>query len=441
MSILVVGASHASASIPVLERLALDADSVDKLLADVHSCEHVDEAVVLATCNRVEVYAEVDRFHASVEEISALLGERSGIARDELARYLYVHYDEGAVAHAFAVASGLDSMVVGEQQILGQVRAALRRGQEAGAVGSALNTLFQQSLRVGKRAHAETGIDHFGPSLVAVGLDQAEHSFPDGLAGRRALVIGAGSMAALAAATLRRRGVSEIVVVNRSLDRAAELAAAAGARVGDHDALLEEIAAVDVVVSCTGAMALVISAAELAAAVELRAQRPLAVLDLALPHDVAPEAAHLPGVRLVALRDLADSVAQVSSSDVAAVRAIVAAEVAGFAATRRAAQVTPTLVALRSMASGVVDAELARLAARLPELDTTSRAELEATVRRVADKLLHNPTVRIKQLAGHTAESSYADALAELFALDRAAVDAVTLARVVQDSTSAEDQP
>jgi glutamyl-tRNA reductase len=343
------------------------------------------------------------------------------------------------VAHAFAVASGLDSMVLGETQILGQVRDALRLAHELGAVGSALNALFQQSLRVGKRAHAETGIDRFGPSLVSVGLDQVQQEFANGLVGCRALLVGAGSMAALAAATLRRRGVDDIVIVNRSSEHARRLAADVEGQASTPDGLRAAIAAADVVVSCTGAMSLVISSEDVAAAISGRGGRPLAILDLALPHDVAPQAADLPGVRLLALADLAESpTTAVSSDDVRAVRAIVAEEVASFAAARRAAQVTPTLVALRTMATAVIDTELARLDSRLPALDAASRSELQATVRRVVDKLLHNPTVRIKQLAGRTAESSYADALAELFALDRAAVDAVTRARVTDEASPME---
>ena len=171
MSVLVVGISHRSAPVSLLERVAVDAEGRPSC-TDVAACEHVTEAAVIATCNRLEIYADVDRFHGSVEELSRLLVERAGRATEDLLPHLYVHYDDGAVSHLFQVAAGLDSMAVGEAQILGQTRDALARGQEAGTVGPALNVLFQQALRVGKRAHAETGIDQAAPTLVSAALDR-----------------------------------------------------------------------------------------------------------------------------------------------------------------------------------------------------------------------------------------------------------------------------
>jgi glutamyl-tRNA reductase len=426
MSVLVVGLSHRSASLQILDQLALDEEGVAKLLTDVLASDHVSEAVVLATCNRLEIYAEVDRFHGSVEDLSTLLAERTGTSRESLTPHLYVHYDEGAVSHAFAVASGLESMVVGESQVLGQVREALRRGQQAGAVGTSLNALFQQALRVGKRAHSETGIDRAGPSLVSIALDLVEPVL-GGLAGTRALLVGAGSMASLTAATLHRRGVRDIVVVNRDAGHARRLAEMFAGRASSLAELPRGVAEADLVVSCTGAGSVVIDRTVVAAGLAARPQRPLAIIDLALPHDVEPAVGELPGVSLVGLAGLAETVAErVTGADVDAVRRIVAEEVASFSSARQAARVATTVVALRTMATTVVAAELTRLDARLPGLDPGARAEVEQSVRRVAHKLLHTPTVRIKQLAGQTAESSYADALAELFALDPSAVDAVT---------------
>lgn len=426
MSVLIVGVSHRTAPVPVLELLALGAADADKLLADVLDTEPVSEVVVLHTCNRIEIYCEVDRFHQSVEDVSGLLAERTGVSRADLANHLYVHYDQAAVAHAFAVTAGLDSMVVGESQVLGQVREALRSAQAAGGVGSSLNVLFQQALRVGKRAHAETDIDRVGPSLVSAALDQVGPAAR--VAGRRALVVGAGSMASLAATTLRRRGVADLTIVSRQAERASRLAAVVGGRGASFSELPAALADADIVVSCTGAGSVVIPVSWVAAAVGRRESDPLVILDLALPHDVAPEVASLPGVVLIGLAELSTTLTQqVTGSDIAAARRIVAEEVGAFDAARRAARVAPTVVALRLMATGVVEAELARLTGRLPDLDAATRAEVEQTVRRVAHKLLHAPTVRMKELADKTtAESSYADALAELFALDPTAVAAVT---------------
>lgn len=421
MSVLVVGVSHRTAPVGVLERLALDADGASKLAQDAVDVEHVREAGVIATCNRVEVYAEVDRFHGSVEELSRLLGQRAGGLAEELVPHLYVHYDDGAVSHLFNVASGLDSMVVGEGQILGQTREALRAGQEHGTVGPALNLLFQQALRVGKRVHAETGIDRTAPSLVTAGIE----SLGGDLAGRRVLVVGAGALAGLAVATASRRG-ADVVVANRTHESAERLAASYGGRAAPMAQLQLELADADVLISCTGATGVIVTADDVSAA-RLGATEGLGIIDLALPHDVDPAVADLPGVELVSLATLSAELEEGEGDSVGDVRRIVGEELSAFLAARRSASVTPTVVALRSMATGVVEAEVERLAARLPDLDETTRAEVLHTVRRVADKLLHQPTVRIKELANDSAVS-YATALAELFALDPEAVTAVTRA-------------
>jgi glutamyl-tRNA reductase len=425
MSVLVVGVSHRTAPVSVLERIAVDASGVDKLLHAVQSSDHVLESTVLATCNRIEIYAEVDRFHGSVEAVSRLLCELADTAPESVVPHLYVHYDDGAVAHLFQVASGLDSMVVGESQILAQTRDALRLGQDSATIGPALNALFQQALRVGKRSHAETGIDRTAPSLVSVALDRAAERVGD-LVGKRAVVLGAGAMAALAVSTLTRAGVGEVVVANRTAETARRLAEQYTARVATFDAVATELVSADVVVSCTGAVGTVLSAAEVAEARSL-ATWPLAVVDLALPHDVDPAVGDLDGVTLIGLARLAEEVSEgEGAEDVAWVRSIVAQEVGSFVQARRAAAVTPTVVALRSMATGVVETELQRLFGRIDDLDPQVRAEVEQTVRRVADKLMHAPTVRVKELANTTGAVSYAAALAELFALDPGAVEAVT---------------
>jgi glutamyl-tRNA reductase len=430
VSVLVVGVSHRTAPVPVLEWLTLDAAGVDKLLHAVAGCDQVQEAAVLATCNRVEIYADVDRFHGSVEAVCRLLcelAEREGGTPEDVVPHLYVHYDDGAVSHLFHVTTGLDSMVIGEGQILGQAREALRVGQDAGTVGPALNVLFQQALRVGKRTHAETDIDHAAPSLVALALDQAAaHVGP--LAGRRALVVGAGSMAGLTVATLSRLGVSDVVVASRTEAHARRLAEQYDGRAVPLTQVQQELADADLLVSCTGATGVVLPL-EVVAAARAGATDPLAVVDLALPHDVDPAVAALPGVELLDLSRLAGAVnAWDGGADVGAVREIVTQEITSFLAARSAATVTPTVVALRTMATGIVDTEIGRLAARLPDLDPQVWSEVEHAVHRVADKLLHQPTVRVKELANETGAVSYAAALAELFSLDPDAVEAMTRA-------------
>ncbi|KMO96704.1 glutamyl-tRNA reductase [Streptomyces roseus] len=553
MSLLVVGLSHRSAPVSVLERASLSADAKVKLLHDTLAAEPATEAAVLATCNRIELYADVDKFHAGVAELSTLLAQHSGVALEELTPYLYVHYEDRAVHHLFSVACGLDSMVVGEGQILGQIKDALALGQELHTAGRLINDLFQQALRVGKRAHSETGIDRAGQSLVTFGLEQlAVHLPVDAWAkGKRALVIGAGSMSSLAAATLARVGVAEVVVANRTADRAerlAEILVASGtgvrARSVAMSALADELTRVDVVISCTGATGLVLTAEDVAAAVgpagllpspslpgsRSSAQAPapqapagletvdagvlarlvaaasagvrladggvartiapqsgerdgcpvevlagdgraaltgvdanslelhgtwadqgeaaahrqprrgarshvdaapvrLALLDLAMPRDIDAAVHRIPGVRLVDIESLAEASADAPmAADVDAVRGIVADEVAAFGAAQRAAHITPTVVALRAMAAEVVAMEVARLDGRLPDLDERQRAEVTQTVRRVVDKLLHAPTVRVKQLASEPGGAGYAEALRELFDLDPQTVASVSRA-------------
>ncbi|MGZ4493394.1 MAG: glutamyl-tRNA reductase [Nocardioides sp.] len=427
MSVLVVGVSHKTAPVSVLERLALDASGVDKLVHDVTASEHVLEATALATCNRIEIYADVDRFHGSVETVSRLLCELADEHPEDVVPHLYVHYDDGAVSHLFNVASGLDSMVVGEGQILGQAREALRVGQESGTLGPALNALFQQALRVGKRVHAETDIDRAAPSLVSVSLERAA-AHVGSIAGKRVVVIGAGAMAGLAVSSVTRLGAAEVVVASRTHANAERLADQYAARAVPLADVADELPDADVIVSCTGATGVVLPLATVAAA-RTNPHGPLAVIDLALPHDVDPAVDELPGVSLIGLVRLAEELhGGDGASDVAAVRSIVTEEITAFLAARRSAAVTPTVVALRTMATGVVESELERLLGRLPDLDPAVRAELEHTVRRVADKLLHQPTVRVKELADAEGAVSYAAALAELFSLDPEAVQAVTRA-------------
>lgn len=560
MSLLVVGLSHRSAPVSVLERASLSPDAQLKLLQDTVAAEPAAEAAVLATCNRIELYADVDKFHAGVAELSTLLAQHSGVGLDELTPYLYVHYEDRAVHHLFSVACGLDSMVVGEGQILGQLKDSLATAQELHTAGRLMNDLFQQGLRVGKRAHSETGIDRAGQSLVTFGLEQlaAGAEVSTWARGRRALVIGAGSMSSLAAATLARVGVTEVVVANRTFDRAERLARILGedentdvaARAVPIASVPAELTRADVVVSCTGATGLVLTAEAIAAAVEGRTGEPvvfdeenggrtpslrplpptslgtdegcpldlsavqqqpgfsvmgeaavagmdaatleqhaawvdnasvdrrtagrrgpeadaelitalaatvatlgriperrrpepvatpvrpapvLFLLDLAMPRDVDAAAHRLAGVRLVDIESLAEASADAPmATDVDLVRRIVADEVAAFGAAQRAAHITPTVVALRSMAADVVANEIARLEGRLPGLDDKHRAEITQTVKRVVDKLLHAPTVRVKQLAAEPGGAGYADALRTLFDLDQEAVAAVSRA---EDST------
>ena len=419
MSVLVVGLSHKTAPVATLERAAVGGDTLDKLLKDVAFLPDVAETFVISTCNRVEVYADVDRFHGGVSGICRLLAQYSAVAEAELTPSLYVHYEDRAAQHLLAVASGLDSMVVGEDQILGQVRSALNKGRDMGTIGRGLSDLGRAALRAGKRARAETGIDRLGLSVVSVGLDMA-------LAGRDpreldVLVVGAGAMSGLTVATVARKGVKKVVVANRTRARAERLTAAIpGAEVADLDDLSAAIERADLVVSCTGATGAVITAAELT-----RRRDELTLLDLAMPHDIDPAVARLDGVQLLNMDTINTTELSQKTTDEA--RAIVEEEFAAYSSARRAAQVAPTVVALRAKAAELVDVELTRLASRLSGEGLTGHAleEMAQTVHRVVDKLLHAPTVRVKELAGSPGGEDYAAALRVLFDLDPRAVDAV----------------
>ena len=431
MSVLLFGVSHRSAPVSVLEQLSTDESDQAKIVDEVLRSSLVTEAMVLSTCNRVEVYAVVEAFHGGLSVIGSVLSEHSGMSLGDLTKYAYVRYAEAAVEHLFAVASGLDSAVVGEQQVLGQVRRAYANAETNHTVGRTLHELAQRALSVGKRVHSETGIDAAGASVVSVALDMAETKL-GGLAGRSATVIGAGSMGALSAAHLARKGIGRIHVVNRTLPRAERLVQnlreqGIDAHAFPFDHLPPVLTDADVVVSCTGAVRPVVSLADVHRGLAHGGEpKQLVVCDLGMPRDVDPAVAGLPGVYLVDMdRIQREPTARAAASDAEAARAIVAAEVANYLAGQRMAEVTPTVTALRQRAADVVEAELLRLDNRLPSLETAQRDEVARTVRRVVDKLLHAPTVRVKQLASAPGGDSYAEALRELFELDPQAVDAV----------------
>jgi glutamyl-tRNA reductase len=432
MSVLLFGVSHRSAPVSVLEQLSTDESDQAKIVEQVLQSSLVTEAMVLSTCNRVEVYAVVEAFHAGLSVIGSVLSEHSGMSLGDLTKYAYVRYAEAAVEHLFAVTSGLDSVVIGEQQVLGQVRRAYAVAETNQTVGRTLHELAQRALSVGKRVHTETAIDAAGASVVSVALQMADDKL-NGLKGRTAVVVGAGSMGALSAAHLVRAGIGRVHVVNRSLPRAERLVenlreqgVEASAFPFDH--LPPVLTDADVVVSCTGAVRPVVSLADVHRGLA-HGQQPkqLVICDLGMPRDVDPAVAGLPGVYVIDMdRIQREPAARAAATDADAARAIVAAEVADYLIGQRMAEVTPTVTALRQRAADVVEAELLRLDNRLPGLDATHRDEVARTVRRVVDKLLHAPTVRVKQLAGSPGGDSYAEALRELFELDPQAVDAVS---------------
>jgi glutamyl-tRNA reductase len=436
MSLLVIGLSHRTAPLSVLEALAEHPDRSGAIASAALSSATASEVVVLSTCNRLEVYAEVPAFHPAVAAIGEALALAAGVssvppsdaASDDLphraevlADHLYVRHDEGAVAHAFTVACGLDSMAVGEAQVLGQMREALATAQAKGQVGESLNALFQQALRVGKRAHAETDIDQHSVSLVHIALEQAAEQLGD-LTQRSAVVVGAGSMSGLAAATTRRAGIGSLTVVNRTAERAERLAAATQGTARPWGELADVVAESDLVITCTGAVGHVITGEILARSAGLRSGRPQVVVDLALPRDVEPAESwppSTPGVTLVDLQHLGRLLeGRADRTEVGRVGALVTAEVADYLTRRMEKSVAPTVAALRGRAASLVATEMERLDQRLPHLDEQTRAEVALAVHRVVEKLLHTPTRRVKEFAMEGSGDDYAAALRELFELE-----------------------
>jgi len=423
VSILAVSISHKTTSVDILAKVAMDSSTSTKLAEAMIASEHVDEAVVLSTCNRTEMYASVSRFHGGLDDVTVALAQLSGVGVGELRQLCAVYFDEGAVAHTFAVSSGLDSMVVGENQILGQVKSALTACQAHGTVGTGLNALFQQALRVGKRVHTETEVGSAGRSLVTAAYEVLRNDVGP-IGGRRLLVVGAGSMASLAARTAAAAG-AQVTCVNRTYDRARRLAEAIGAQARPLAELEAALQQTDLIVTCTGARDVFLDAEH------LLGTPVVGVVDLALPADVSEDVTNA-GVVLVNLaRLVADQPDHASRAEVEAARALVSGEVNDFLGVRRAAQVAPTVVALRSMASEVVSAELARLDGRAPDLTERERQEVHRTVRRVVDKLLHQPTVRVQELSANPESVDYAAALRELFALDPQTIAAVMSPEVI----------
>jgi glutamyl-tRNA reductase len=439
MNLLVVGASHRTAPVATLERLVVASTELPEILARLLAQQYVGEAVVVSTCNRIEVYAAVTGFHGGLGDICAVLASHAGCTPAELANHLYVHYDGAAVEHVFRVAAGLDSMVVGEAQILGQLRDAYHVAGEADTPGRLLHELMQQALRVGKRAHAETEIDRAGQSVVTAALDLAATHLPGGIKGRPVLVVGAGSMGALAVATLSRQDAGPVGVSNRGADRARRLAEAYGATAVPIAELSSALSTVDIVVAATASIEPVLTRETVARALRERAADrpdPLVLLDLAVPRDVEPAVVELPGVVVIDIDALA--AAQPigpAAADTAAVTGIVTAEVEAFLTWLRGADVAPTVAALRGRADEVVSAELRRLAQRRPDLTDDQRAEVSRTVHRVVQRLLHSPTVRVRQLAAEPGGDQYAALLRELFDLE---VPVTSQADTVPDLAAAE---
>ncbi len=419
MSLLVVGCNHRSAGIAVLERLAVASDDVPKVLDELTALEHVTEAAVLSTCNRVEIYASVTRFHPGLAELRGWMASRGDVHPQDLDELHYSYHDDRAAAHLFNVAGGLDSMVVGERQVGRQVRQAGEAARVHGAAGRVLQRVFRQAVHVGRRLRAETRLDAGASTMVDVGIDAAQTQMTRELAGSRVAIVGAGKMGALATARLDGADVADVAVWNRDPDKARRLASRLDAPARAVDTIRDAIDDADLVICTTGAPEPVLDAELVSDVIARRGRRPLVLLDLAVPRNVDPACANLDEVHVVDVadvRDLADS--SLADDVVAQARRIVEEEAERYVAWTRESRVDPTIRGLRTRAEQVRLEETERLRGRLGELDERQRAAVDALTRGIVNTLLHEPTVRLRSLAEGGGGDVQADALRELFDLD-----------------------
>ena len=417
MPVVVIGLNHRTAPLAVLESMTVGDRAQDKTLHALLSREHVSEAVVLSTCNRTEVYAVAEKFHGGYADIRGVLAELAFLDPEDFTDHLYVHHDTAAVAHLFDVVSGLDSAVLGEHEIQGQVKTAWEAAQSAEAVGPTLNLLFRHALEAGKRVRHETAIGQ-GTASVSYSAVALAESHLGGLEGIRAIVLGAGDMGSSMAASLADAAVADLVVANRTFDTARAVAKGLDARAVRFAEVSAELAAADVLFTSTGAASVLLTRDEVAAVVEARQGRPLLLVDIAVPRDIDPSVSDLPGVTVLDMDDLsafADAGLAERRKEVEAVRALLDAELERYLAATSARAVAPVIVALRSAAEAVRSAELDRAQARLGELDDDQRAAVDAITQSLVAKLLHQPTVALREAAGTSKGDRLVQALRDLF--------------------------
>ena len=420
MSIVAIGCNHRSTPLSILERMTIAPDDIPKALGDLGSADHLSEVVVLSTCNRVEIYAYAEKFHGGYQDIREFFGRHAGLAPEDVNDYLYALHDTEAIRHLFTVTAGLDSAVVGEHEILGQVRTAWERSAESGTVGSTLGPLFRHAVETGKRARTDTaigrGIASVSQAAVALATEQL-----GGLDGRTVLVLGAGEMAEGTVKSLAAAGTSDIFVANRTWENAVALAEACGGTAVSLDAVGDALVAVDMLVTTTGAQQLILESGEIAGFLSRRNGRELVIVDVAVPRDVDPRAGELPGVTLLDMDDIGVFVEQQMASRtrvVGNVETIVGEEVDRYRTVTSAREAAPLIAQLRTRGNEIADVELARFNGKLSDLDASQRKAVEAMARGIVNKLLHEPTIRLKDAAGHARGDRLADSLRDLFDLD-----------------------
>ena len=420
MSVVVIGLNHRTMPLDLFERMTIDGARLPKALHDLGAREHVGEVVVLSTCNRTEVYAIAERFHGAYADVRNFLSELAFVPPDEFADHLYVHYDAEAVRHLFSVAAGVDSSVIGEAEILGQVRGAWEQAGQEGTAGPVLNLLFRHALETGKRARTDTDIARGTASVSHAAVEMAAERLGD-LVGKRVLIMGAGDMAEGMATALQGAGVADVLVANRTWRKARALADRIGGQAVRLSDLSQALVEIDLLLTSTGATVPVVERDDFAPVMAERAGRELLIVDIAVPRDVDPTVADLAGVTLLNIDDLrrfAQAGIERRSHELAAVESIIDDELSRFRSAASARGAAPVVASLRGWADDVRTAELARFEAKLDGLDARQREAVEALTKGLVAKLLHQPTVTLKDTAGSTTGERLADATRQLFDLD-----------------------
>jgi glutamyl-tRNA reductase len=420
VSVVVIGANHRTAPLDLLEKMSLDGERMTKYLHALVACDWISEAVIVSTCNRTEIYAVAERFHGAYADVRDLVCDLTYLPAEAFSDHLMVDYDTEAIRHLFEVTAGLDSMVVGEHEILGQVRSAWEAGRSAGTVGPTLNLLFRHAVECGKRARTETSISRSVTSVSQAAVVMASDRL-DGIDGVSALVIGAGDMGRGMVNLLNGAGVSSVTIANRNRPRAAELADEVGAAAVGLDDLADVMERVDVVFSATGSPKPLVGVDEMLQVIGARAGRPLVIVDIGVPRDVDAAVGAIEGIELLDMESLqrfCDAGIEDRRREVPAVTTIVEIEVDRYESIVSAREVAPLVTDLHRWAENVRAGEVDRFSARLAELDPQQREVVEALSRGIVAKMLHSPTVRLKDAAGSARGERLSGSLRELFDLD-----------------------
>jgi glutamyl-tRNA reductase len=420
MNIILIGMNHKTAPLEIRERLSLSCGDTMSPLIEIMNLPQIREAIYLSTCNRVEVLANAADEKSAIEKLRAFIFNHGNLSPEEMARCLYLYYDHDAVRHLFRVASSIDSMVMGEPQILGQVKDAYRTAVEHNATGVILNKVIHHAFRTAKRVRTETGIANNAVSVSFAAVELAKKIFGN-LKGKTILLIGAGEMSELAAKHLINYGEEKIFITNRTYARAVQIADNFHGKAIEFDKLHEKIQDVDIVISSTGSPGYVIDASMIASALRRRRNRLLFLIDIAVPRDIDPAAGAIDNVYLYNidnLQDIVDGNLQVRKKEAEKAEAIIDEEVVNYREWYNPLEVVPTIVSLREKKEGIIRRELAKSGSWMENLTEEERKNIEGLANSIINKVLHDPITGLKEESRDNSALPYIAAIRRLFGLE-----------------------